>query len=778
MSYKVGREPPLSVRPHERAPHNLPAPSTPLIGRDAECKQLRSLLQRWRLVTLVGPGGCGKSTLSLEVARRLLDDYTDGVWLADLSSLHEPQLIWQSLAAALQLEPPAGTSVADSVIDFAGSAHLLVILDNCEHLVDMCAHVADRLLAACPRIRLMASSQEALNVAGEFAWQVTPLLFPSDPARIPADDLPRYSAVELFVSRAQAAGGRFQRSPDSLLAAAEICRRLDGIPLAIELAAATAAGMSATELLHYLDDRLELLKRGRRTAHRRHQTLRGAIDWSYELLSPDEQNLFRRLAVFSGGFIREDAERVCKDEMLSELEVRQLLPRLVAKSMVAIAGESGRYTMLETIRLYAKERLEASGDGVKLSDRHLERYVQVASEGEYTGPNAAATLDRLETETGNLRGALAWGLSRRVGGALALAMALSQFWDVRGRLEEGRAWLQQAVAATTEDRADHLEGLVTLAWLVLRQGDLGAARDTLEQALQLQRLLRHREVAPRLYDNLGMVSLFDGDLGQASAQFRQSFVTATELGDERGVSSALFHLALSAYFAGDREVAKQQATEALGLRRKVGQPVGVAYCEGLLASLALDRGDTESARELMAGAMLLMEEWGDQVDAAFGLDLCARLAASDGKPRRALLLAGAAEGLRLAVGTANLSLWRQINEPTLAAAAQAIGPREAEVVRARGGSFTLADAVRVAHDPGLGEEQSSSGLAKLLSVREAEIAGLVAEGYSNKEIGRRLFIATRTAETHVQNIFNKLGFSSRAQIAAWAVERRLSHHPG
>src|SRR5262249_13368021 len=225
--------------------------------------------------------------------------------------------------------------------------------------------------------------------------------------------------------------------------------------------------------------------------------------------------------------------------------------------------------MLETIRLYAKERLEASGEGVKLSDRHLERYVQVASEGEYAGPNAAATLDRLETETGNLQGALAWGLSRRDARALALAMALSQFWDVRGRLEEGRGWLQQALAATTEDRADHLEGLVTLAWLVLRQGDLGAARDTLEQALQLQRRLRHREVAPRLYDNLGMVSLFDGDLEQARAQFRQSFVTATELGDEGGVSSALFHLALSAYFAGDREVAERQAAEALGLRRKV-----------------------------------------------------------------------------------------------------------------------------------------------------------------------------------------------------------------
>ena len=777
MSYRVGREPRLSVRPHERAPHNLPAPSTPLIGRDTEREQLHSLLQQWRLVTLVGPGGCGKSALTLEVVRRLLDDYTDGVWLTDLSSLHEPQLIWQSLAAALQLEPPAGTSVADSVIDFASSAHMLVVLDHCEHLVDMCARIADRMLAACPRLRLMACSQEALNIAGEFVWLVTPLLFPSDPARIPADELARYSAVELFVARAQAAGARFQRSPDSLLAAAEICRRLDGIPLAIELAAATAAGMSTSELLRYFDDRLELLKSGRRTAHRRHQTLRGAIDWSYELLSHEEQRLFQRLAVFNGGFIREDAEQVCEDEVLSRLDVRQLLPRLVAKSMVAIATESGRYTVLETIRLYAKERLEASGEEVKLSDRHLERYLQIASEGEYTGPNAAATLDRLETETGNLRGALAWGLSRRDPRALTLAMALSQFWDVRGRLEEGRGWLQQAAAATAEDRADHLEGLVTLAWLVLRQGDLRAVRDTLEHALELQRRLHHREVAPRLYDNLGMVSLFDGDLEQASAQFRQSFVTATELGDEPGMSSALFHLALSAYFAGDREAAERQAAEALELRRTVGQPVGVAYCEGLLASLALDRGDSESARELMAGAMLLMAEWGDQVDAAFGLDLCARLAASDGKPRRALLLASAAEGLRLAAGAANLRLWRHINEPALAAAAQAIGPREAEVVRARGTSFTLGDAVRVARDPGLGEEQSSSGLAQLLSAREAEIAELVAEGYSSKEIGRRLFIATRTAETHVQNIFNKLGFSSRAQIAAWVVERRLSH-PG
>ena len=761
----MGREPRSIGGLHERAPHNLPAPVASVIGRDADRKQLHALLQRWRLVTLVGPGGCGKSTLSLEVARSLVDDYADGVWLADLAALNEPQLIWQSLADALQLEPAASAPVAGSVVGFAGSAHLLLILDNCEHLVDICARVADRLLAACPRVRLLACSQEALNIAGEFSWQVPPLRFPADPAEISPDELPRYSAVELFLSRAQAAGSRFRPSPDNLMAAAEICRRLDGNPLQIEL-------------LRYLDDRFQLLTGGRRTAHRRHQTLRGAIDWSYDLLTPDEQAVLRRLAVFTGGFTLEDAEHVCAEETLSRLDVRQLLPRLVAKSMVAIAAESGRCAMLETIRLYAKERLGDNEEGVTLSNRHLERYLQVASEGEYTGPNAAATLRRLEIETGNLRAALAWGLSRRDRRALALAQALSQFWDVRGHLEEGRSWLRQAVAMTPPDSPDHLEGLVTLGWLALRQGDLVAARAKLEQALELQRRLRHRGPASRLYDNLGMLSLFDGDLERAGALFRQSFVTARELGDNGGVSSALFHLALSAYFAGDRAGAERQAVEALALRRLAGEPVGIAYCQGLLASLALDRGDSESARERLDGAMLLMQEWGDRVDAAFGLDLCARLAATDAKPHRALLLASAANGLRLAVGVANLSFWRQTIEPSLAAAAHAIGSREAEVARTRGRSLALDDAVGVARDSRLGEEQSSSGLAELLSPREAEVAELVAEGSTNKEIGQRLFIATRTAETHIQNILNKLGFNSRAQIAAWAVERRLSRLGG
>lgn len=438
--------PPRSL---ESFSHNLPSQLTSFIGRETEMGEARALLGQSRLLTLTGMGGAGKSRLALQVAADVVDDYPDGVWLIELAPLSDPNLVPQAIASALGLREESDKRLAETLTDTLRPKSLLLILDNCEHLVDACARLADTLLRACPGLRLLATSREALDIGGETLFPLASLSLPSGPALPPADMLRQYESVRLFVDRATAAQPAFRFSAGNAPAVAQVCSRLDGIPLALELAAARVKVLSPEQIVSRLDDRFRLLSGGSRTALPRQQTLRALIDWSYDLLSPAEQALLRRLSVFAGGWTLEAAESVCAGEAVEDWEVLDLLSHLVAKSLVAVEPpEDGqvRYRLLENLRQYAGERLAETADAVRLPPRHRDWFLNFAEEAELhlSGPEHAHWLDRLEREHDNFRKALQFCQTQpaEAEAFLRLAGALNRFWSVRSYLSEGRGWLE------------------------------------------------------------------------------------------------------------------------------------------------------------------------------------------------------------------------------------------------------------------------------------------------------------------------------------------------
>ena len=465
---------------HGRPPDNLPLQLTSFVGREREMAQVRELLEDNRLLTFTGPGGSGKTRLALVVASGLGRGFEDGVWLVELASLSDPELVPQAVASVLGVRETPGTPLVDSLRIHLGSRGVLLVLDNCEHLVEACASLAEALLHSCPNLRILATSREALGVSGETIFAIPPLSLP-DPRRLPAlESLPRYEATRLFVERAKAARHGFSLTEGNAMAVAQVCYRLDGIPLAIELAAARIRVLSAEQISSRLDDSFRLLTGGGRSALAHQRTLRTAMDWSHELLSEEEQAMLRRLSVFAGGFTLEAAETVGTGEGIEGDEILDLLASLVDKSLVLVdQQEEIRYRLLETVRQYGREKLEESGEAERVRRRHANYYLALAEEAErgLSGSDQAPWLARLETEHDNLRAALRWSLG---GGeaepGLGLAAALWSFWYTRGHLSEGRRWLESAVFENgrlrTRTKARALGGA---GYIALFQGEYEAA---------------------------------------------------------------------------------------------------------------------------------------------------------------------------------------------------------------------------------------------------------------------------------------------------------------
>jgi len=620
----------------EAFPNNLPPQVTSFIGRESEVEEVRGLLGRARLVTLVGTRGAGKSRLALGVGAEVLDEWPDGVWLVELAYLSDPSLVPQVALSVLSLREEPQRAPVDTLIDGLRDKRLLLILDDCEHLTEACASLAEALLASCPNVAVLATSREALRAEGEVRWRVPSLDTPTDEAAklLPPQKLSQYAAVQLFIERATAANPSFEPAGDSVPAVAQICWRLDGIPLAIELAAARVDTLSPREIEERLDERFRPLTQGRRGPLPRRQTLQQAIEWSYELLSADERSLFDQASVFSGSFSLEAAEAVCAEERIESGQVPDLLAGLTGRALV-VGEEQGpgiRYRLLETLRAYAAQHLAASGKAAETAGRHAGHYAAWAEEMRpgLAGPKRAECLARLEHDHDNLRSALGWSLRHDPSQGGRLAEVLGPFWMVRGHWTEGRRWLTEA-QGQTEMPLDQRPYLVYMAAEFARlQGDYGQARQLLEEGLALARQGADPGDIARGLNSLGNVAQNQGDHAAARRFLAEALEVFRELGHEMNVAAVLVNLGVLAKEEGDYDRARALYEESLGISRRLGEVRLVSATLGNLCNVVLAQGDYAAARGLLEEALVPERELGDKHSIALRLQALGVVASEQG----------------------------------------------------------------------------------------------------------------------------------------------------
>ena len=740
--------------PH--VPNNLPAQLTSFVGRSAELADVLGLVSSSRLVSLTGAAGCGKTRLAVHTASEALAGFPDGVWLVELSRVNDAAFIGEAVATVLKVREEPGGSIIESLAAHLSGRRALLVLDGCEHVVESTAGLADHLLRRCPDLQLLVTSREALRVTGEAIWRI-PSLAPPD-------------AAALFVDRARLAAPGFRVERDQGLLVEQICRRLDGIPLAIELAAARVRVMSVQQILERLEDRFRLLTGGSRTALPRHQTLRAAVDWSYQHLDEQEALLFRRLSVFSGDFAVDSLEAVCCDDRVPASEVMDLLSRLVDKSLVVPetgTGERFRYRLLETLSEFGRERLAESGEADILWRRHADHFARLAE---------SATEARIAEEQSNLTSALEFLRASRDPAGLRLAVALVGYWDSAGRVSEWRERLEGLLLAVSGEPVVRGRALDGAGWLAFRQSDLVGARALFEAARdELQGVGDSAELA-RTLSNLAMVSIFSGEVEEARKHLEESLQVGRRAGDQRSVAGAMWVLGLVAFFSGDLDEAEERGRASLQLSEEVGDRKLAAFLEAALGIIALERGRFAEARGRFAIGLEMSVEMGDRMNLALILEAECRLATTTSAWTLALELGGAAAAIRELAGARSIPIWQDRVEGAIDEARRALGPDAAAVALGQGRSLGFAEAASLAQK--VAEESTKKETAATrLTKRELEIAVMVAQGMSNRDMAKRLVLAQRTVEGHVENIRSKLGFHSRTQIAAWATERKLVAKP-
>ena len=683
-------------RTTEERRNNLKFEVTSFIGREREIAQAGSMLDRAQLLTLTGPGGVGKTRIGLRLARQLLERFDDGTWVVECGALTAPGLLLPSVVSAIGMTEPAGRGLLPTLIDHLANKHLLLVLDDCDPVLSAGAELAEAVLQSCSGVRILVTSREALGVPGESIMPVASLATPEAGAVTGAAALGSVDACRLFIERARAVQPAFYLTDANAPAIAQLCRRLDGIPLAIELAAARVRTLPVEQIAARLDDRFRLLTGGSRTSVARHQTLRATIDWSYDLLTEPERAVLRRLSVFAAGATLEAAEAVCSGDPVDSLDILDLLGRLVEKSLVLTDPRSteARFRLLETVRDYARGRLVEAGEGDEALRRHRDWYLELVDQASPTffhGPEPVDWLRRLDREHEDIRAALEWCLDQpgesRAG--LRIASGLWRYWEIRGHLTEGRGWLERMLAAIGDDasalRADGLTGAANLAFM---QGDFRAASDFHAASLELHRELGDRQSvayaannlantavqlgeyaqARELYEetidltrdlgdirgmvfgsiNLADVAAREGDLVTARTLHEQSLATIRDLGDRWTEAFALDAFGRATGRAGDREGARSLYTEALGMVEELRDRRGVARVLTHLGDLALLEGDDAEARVLFRRSLAIRQDLGDMPGLASAMEhLATAIATADGES--AARLHGAAESLRGAI---------------------------------------------------------------------------------------------------------------------------------
>lgn len=624
---------------------NVPSQLTPFIGRKREVEEVRHRLLHpdVRLLTLTGPGGVGKTRLGLQVAEQILDQFADGVYFVALASINDPALVPSAITQTLQVKQGAGQSVVDALQQYLQERQQLLVLDNFERLLEAGPPLT-QLLAACPRLKALVTSRVVLRLQGEHNYKVPTLILPPAGHRLSLEQLDRYEGIRLFTERARAASSEFMITIENAPAVIELCRRLDGLPLAIELAAARVRLLSPEAMLARLGNRLELLTGGARDLPDRQQTLRATLDWSYGLLDVDERSLFAHLAVFVGGWTLEAAEAVC--DIGDEAEVLQRLSALVDKCLVQQQGgirHEPSFTMLETVREYGLERLEERGELERLCRRHARYFVELAEEAERAsqGPLQGAWLDRLETEHDNLRAALAWSLSPGGDAEMGLQLTgalLSHFWYIREHHSESRMWLQRALersSGATAARAKVLFGAGRLAWF---QGELARANTLLEESFALYRDLGDDAGTAYALLFLGRAAISQGNLGRGAALVEECLALFRQLENMWGVARALIVLGAGALFENNVDWATAKFQKSLDISQNLEDSEGIALSMLYLGRATHVRGDDARSNALLKESLMVFKDLGDSRGVAEVLLELGRAAHTQGNDARALAL--------------------------------------------------------------------------------------------------------------------------------------------
>ena len=740
----VGSAPFVGAR---RPPGNLPIPLTHFVGRSREVAEITDVLRHTRLLTLVGTAGSGKTRLAIEIASRIGGTLPGGACFVDLAPLTDPALLAATFAGALGLTEASARSPSDNLIEMVSSMNILLVVDNCEHMAEPTARLAERILAASASLTILATSRHPLGASGEQTWRMTPLVLKE--------------ATQLFADRAHLRSG-FSLTDRNRNAVDQICLRVDCLPLAIELAAGRTQVLTPQQILERLNDAFALLTDDRHSAAMRQRTLQAAVDWSYQLLVPDEQSLFNILSVFAGGFDLPAAEALCGPGTLNQLGA------LIDKSLViGEAHEDGamRYRLLEVLRQYGQARLAAEKAEESARERHATYYLAIACRMDRHGAldDLSEWLPTFRREESNFRAALEWMRSRRPHDGLQMATALARCWQASGRVTEGRFWLERMLSVADADKQLLTLALHRTGLLAYFQGDYEAAQARVSASVELKRELGDDAGVARRLGTLAEVALARGDSAGALRLAEESQTLSLRFADPRSQAWANVHLGMILLYRGDHDLAEARFTESLNPLRSARDYIGLAYALSGLAAMQLEKGDLTAVREQVRELTELVDHHMVWIEDPEWPWICLLLAEAEGRYESAIRLSGAIARLERE-GKVWHPAFKNKYQPAVDRARRHIKPSEADRLIAEGALMTRAQLVA----EGFGQRSEPRDQ---LSRRELEIAQLVAKGLTNSEIASKLFLSKRTAESHLDHIKAKLGLRNRSQVVAWVISR-------
>jgi len=626
--------PPLDTL--DARPNNLPLQLTSFIGREKEMKQVKEALKLNRLVTLASAGGSGKTRLALQTAAEVIDDYEYGVWFVDLAALNDPALLTATIIVALGIKEQSKKTTEETLIDFLKEKEILILLDNCEQLVHACADLTERLLSSCSKLKIIATSREALNCKGEKTYRIPPLTMPDPNSNYTPEQLAQYESVRLFIERALMVNPEFRVNNENSHALAEICSRLDGIPLAIELAAARTNALPVVKIYERLDDRFSLLTGGKRTALPRQQTLRALIDWSYDLLSGEEKLLWCRLSVFSGGWTLEAAEEICSDDKINKSVILDLLSQLTEKSVIIYDESKERYRILESIKQYGIEKLS---DGYEVYLRHLNFFLELSEKAalQLRSEKARFWLDTIDADHSNFISAIDWSVSNEIAdkGAI-IAAALGNFWNTAGHYSTGIRLNENILQSTRAiDKSSKVKVLTWLCVFKYHQGDYEQVRRYSEECLAISKTISDKKGIAESLHNLGKVADIKGDYEQAKKYHEESLAFKNEIGDKNGMADSLQSLGNLSVDQGDYEKAQKYFEESFAIKKEMGDKKGMASNMNSLGCLSSFQGDYEQAKKYHEESLAYNKDIGSKMGVAISMGNLGMIAFNQGEYEQA-----------------------------------------------------------------------------------------------------------------------------------------------